>query len=229
VIDFSLQDINTDHPSLWSVTYILLMAFSLSSLMALVYQLTTARSSRTGQFIQTMILGSLGAAIIVLAIGDSLGRGLGILGALAIIRFRTTLRQQRDIVFIFCALGIGMACGMYGFNIAVIGAALFSVLVLIFRFTPLNGLPETRQQLRIIFPLDVQLNQNAIEAVLKKYNNQFKLIRKEINQDAKIKSVELIFLFTKPLSEETALLRDLGQLNEQISYRLWSRSENEND
>lgn len=229
MIDFSLQDINTDHPSLWSVTYVLMMAFSLSALLALVYQLTTPRSPRTGQFIQTMILGSIGAAIIVLAIGDSLGRGLGILGALAIIRFRTTLRQQRDIVFIFCTLGIGMACGMYGFNIAVIGAALFSVLAIVFRFTSLNALPELRQQLRIQFPIDARVSQSNIEAVIKKYTSRFKLIRKEINQDAKIKSVELIFLFTKPINAETDLLRDLSLLDEQLNYRLWSRSENEND
>ncbi|MDZ4706945.1 MAG: DUF4956 domain-containing protein [Saprospiraceae bacterium] len=229
MIDFSLQDINTDHPSLWSVTYVLLMAFALSSVLALVYQLTTPRSPRTGQFIQTMILGSLGAAIIVLAIGDSLGRGLGILGALAIIRFRTTLRQQRDIVFIFCTLGIGMACGMYGFNIAVIGAALFSVLALVFRFTSLNALPELRQQLRINYPLEANINQQQIEQVLKKYTHQFKLIRKEISQDAKLKSVELIFLFTKPLMAETDLLNDLGQLHDQLNFRMWSRSENEND
>lgn len=228
MIDFSLQDINTDHPSLWSVTYVLLMAFALSSVLALVYQLTTPRSPRTGQFIQTMILGSLGAAIIVLAIGDSLGRGLGILGALAIIRFRTTLRQQRDIVFIFCTLGIGMACGMYGFNIAVIGAALFSVLALVFRFTSLNALPEVRQQLRINYPLEANINQQQIEQVLKKHT-QFKLIRKEINQDAKLKSVEMIYLFIKPLMAEKDLLYDLGQLNDQLNIRLWSRSENEND
>lgn len=229
MIDFSLQDINTDHPSLWSVTYVMLMAFSLSSVLALVYQLTTPRSPRTGQFIQTMILGSLGAAIIVLAIGDSLGRGLGILGALAIIRFRTTLRQQRDIVFIFCTLGIGMACGMYGFNIAVIGAAMFSLLALAFRFTSLHALPELRQQLRITIPLDVKINQHQIESVIQKYSKRFKLTRKEINQDSKLNSVELIYLFSGPLIAETDLLGELGQLHDQIQCRLWSRSENEND
>lgn len=224
-----MQDINTDHPSLWSVTYILLMAISLSSILALVYQLTTPRSPRMGQFIQTMILGSLGAAIIVLAIGDSLGRGLGILGALAIIRFRTTLRQQRDIVFIFCSLGIGMACGMYGFNIAVIGAVIFSLLAILFRFTPLNGLPELRQQLRVSYPLESNLNQETIETLLKKHSQQIRLIRKEIIQDSKGKTVELIFLFSKPLNHEADLARDLSKLDAGLSYRLWSRNENEND
>lgn len=223
MIDFSLQDINTDHPSLWSVAYVMLMAFSLSSLMALVYHLTTPRTARLGQFIQTMILGSMGAAIIVLAIGDSLGRGLGILGALAIIRFRTTLRQQRDIVFIFCTLGIGMACGMYGFNIAVIGAVSFSVLALLFRFTPLHGLPEMKHQLRVTYPLDSGLQPGWIESILKKHACGYQCIRQELTKDGNTKTMELIFLLNRPPSEEQELIQELERLDGKIIFRLWSR------
>lgn len=225
MIDFSLQDINTDHPSLWSVAYIMLMAFSLSSLMALVYHLTTPRTARLGQFIQTMILGSMGAAIIVLAIGDSLGRGLGILGALAIIRFRTTLRQQRDIVFIFCTLGIGMACGMYGFNIAVIGAVSFSLLALVFRFTPLHGLPEMKLQLRVSYPLDSDLQLSTIENIVKKQSGRYQITRKEMTKEGNNKSMELIFQLDRPPLNEQELVQTLEKLDERISLRLWSRED----
>ncbi len=227
MIDFSLQDINTDHPSLWSVAYVMLMAFSLSSLMALVYHLTTSRTARLGQFIQTMILGSMGAAIIVLAIGDSLGRGLGILGALAIIRFRTTLRQQRDIVFIFCTLGIGMACGMYGFNIAVIGAVSFSILALLFRVTPLHGLPEMKLQLKVSYPLDSDLQPLMVEKIVKIQSGRYQIIRREIIKEGNNKSMELIFQLDRPPVNEQELVRALTQLDERLSLRLWSREENE--
>lgn len=225
MIDFSLQDINTDHPSLWSVAYVMLMAFSLSSLMALVYHLTTPRTARLGQFIQTMILGSMGAAVIVLAIGDSLGRGLGILGALAIIRFRTTLRQQRDIVFIFCTLGIGMACGMYGFNIAVIGAISFSALALLFRMTPLHGLPEMKHQLRVTYPLESGLNPASIESILKKHTVRYRCIRQELTKEGNTRTMELYFLLNRPASEAKKLIEELDRLGGNIQFRLWSREE----
>ena len=40
-----------------------------------------------------------------------LARGLGILGTLAIIRFRTPIRDPRDMIFLFACLGVGIACG----------------------------------------------------------------------------------------------------------------------
>jgi uncharacterized membrane protein YhiD involved in acid resistance len=204
------------------------MAFGLASCIAMVYQITSPKKSTNGQFIQTLILGSIGASIIVLAIGDSVGRGLGILGALAIIRFRTTLRQQRDIVFVFCSLGIGMACGMYGFNIAVIGTLLLCTLALLFRLTPLNGLPVTKKRIRISLPLHTALKQSDIEAVFDKNKISCKLERAEYIDDAKIKMQEYTFELPDAIDTYT-LIPQLKKLDESIQIRMWSRRENEND
>jgi uncharacterized membrane protein YhiD involved in acid resistance len=214
---------------MWSVTYVLLMAFGLSSCLALVYHLTTPRRSGLGQFIQTMILGSLGTAIIVMAIGDSIGRGLGIFGALAIIRFRTTLRQQRDIIFVFCALGIGMACGVYGINIAVIGTILFCLLTILFRFTPLHGIPQQRQLFRISFPLGSSINAGMLNTYLEKNKIQFQTLRIETSKDAKSEQTEITYLLTKPVLNEINLINDLRGMDANVNIRIWSRNENEND
>lgn len=204
------------------------MAFGLASCIAMVYHITSAKKSTNGQFIQTLILGSIGASIIVLAIGDSVGRGLGILGALAIIRFRTTLRQQRDIVFVFCSLGIGMACGMYGFNIAVIGTVLLCTLALLFRLTPLNGLPLTKKRIRISLPLNSSVKQADLEAIFDKNKISCKLERAEYTDDAKINTQE--YTYELPDTVNTyALIAQLKSLHESVHIRMWSRPENEND
>jgi uncharacterized membrane protein YhiD involved in acid resistance len=229
LIDFSLTDINTEHPSMWSVAYVMLMAFVLSSCLAVVYHLTTPRRGGLGQFIQTMILGSLGTTIIVLAIGDSIGRGLGIFGALAIIRFRTTLRQQRDIIFVFSALGIGMACGVYGINIAVIGTVLFCGLAILFRFTPLHGIPQQRQMLRISFPLSSMITAASVDTYLKKNNIGFQILRTETSKDIKSEQTEITYLLTKPLPNEIDLIKDFSQLDDKVNIRIWSRNENDNE
>jgi uncharacterized membrane protein YhiD involved in acid resistance len=227
-LDFSLQNINAEQPSVWSIAYALLLAFALSSCIAMVYHITSPKKSAKGQFIQTLILGSIGASIIVLAIGDSLGRGLGILGALAFIRFRTTLRQQRDIVFVFCSLGIGMACGMYGFNIAVIGTLLLCTLALLFRLTPLNAMPITKKRIRISIPLHAAVKQTDLEVVFTKNKISCKLERAEYIDDAKINTQE--FTYELPDATDTyALITQLKSLHESIYIRLWSRPESEND
>ena len=73
--------------------------------------------------------------MVMQAIGDSLARGLGMLGALAIIRFRTTLKNPRNIVFMFAAIATGIACGISGFVIAFIGTISFCFVAVILRFT----------------------------------------------------------------------------------------------
>jgi uncharacterized membrane protein YhiD involved in acid resistance len=223
-LDFSIQGSNLEQPSIWSATYVLLMAFGLSTCIAIVYHLTSGRRNGLGQFIQTLILGSIGAAIIVLAIGDSVGRGLGILGALAIIRFRTTLRQQRDIVFVFCSLGIGMACGMYGFNIAIIGTLLLCILAISFRFTSLHGLPMHRYQLKVIQPWTVN-HQQAIEKVIASHQLGFRLIRTDWSEEKNGICEFTYLLLAKPRADD--LIRDLKSIDSQVQVRVWSRMDNE--
>jgi uncharacterized membrane protein YhiD involved in acid resistance len=74
----------------------------------------------------------------MMAIGDSLARGLGILGALAIIRFRYRFDNPKNIIYIFASLAIGIACGVYGFAIALSGTVIFSLVAFALYFSPLG-------------------------------------------------------------------------------------------
>ena len=73
-----------------------------------------------------MALGSIVGAMVMMAIGDSLARGLGAFGALAIIRFRTRIQDARNIIFLFASLSVGLAIGVFGYTIAFVGTLLFT-------------------------------------------------------------------------------------------------------
>ena len=77
----------------------LLMSFVLSMCIAFVYRRTYQTLAYSRAFVHTLVLASIVSAIMIMAIGNNLARGLGILGTLAIIRFRTPIRDPRDIVF----------------------------------------------------------------------------------------------------------------------------------
>ena len=102
-----------------------LCSFFLSSLVALVYERTFQGLSWSRGLMQSMVLGSGITCLLMIAIGDNIARGIGIVGSLAIIRFRTNLRDPRDLVFLFAALGAGVACGVQSYIAAFIGVALF--------------------------------------------------------------------------------------------------------
>ncbi len=138
MFDFSLLQANADNPTLMSVVYAMLFSFLLSVVVAFTYEKTSRDLFVPGNFIQAMILGSMAAATVMLAIGDSLARGLGMIGALAIIHFRTNLRDPRNIIFMFSALAIGIACGVHGYNIAFIGTVAFCTVAFLLKWTPFS-------------------------------------------------------------------------------------------
>lgn len=105
-----------------------LMAFILSTMIAFVYERTFSGLSWSRGMMQSMILGSMISCLLMIAIGDNVARGIGIVGSLAIIRFRTNLRDPRDLVFLFASLGIGVASGVQSFATAVFGAVAFCLI-----------------------------------------------------------------------------------------------------
>jgi uncharacterized membrane protein YhiD involved in acid resistance len=53
-------------------------------------------------------------------------------GALSIVRFRTSVKDARDTAYIFWAIAIGICCGVADYQIAIIGTVFIFVLLLIF-------------------------------------------------------------------------------------------------
>jgi len=104
----------------------LVLSFVLSSSLAWIYRATYQGLSYQRGFVQTLALAAPVAAIAMLAIGDDIARGLGLVGALTLIRFRSTLKDTRDLIFAFGSLAIGVACGVTSFGVAVLGAFVIS-------------------------------------------------------------------------------------------------------
>jgi uncharacterized membrane protein YhiD involved in acid resistance len=119
-----------------SVLLSFLLAFLLSSTVSLVYQRTFRGMSWSRGMVQSMVLGSLISCLLMIAIGDNVARGIGIVGSLAIIRFRTNLRDPRDLIFLFAALAMGVASGVQSYFAAVLGCLVFCAVALAMHLSP---------------------------------------------------------------------------------------------
>lgn len=140
-----------DYPTLLNVTYSLIWAFVLSSIIAITHKVTFTGHQYPKNFFQALALGSIVSAMVMMAIGDSLARGLGAFGALAIIRFRTRIQDARNILFIFAALSVGLAIGIFGYTIAFAGTIIYCTMALILHFTPFST--KTGMRGRLLFRL----------------------------------------------------------------------------
>jgi len=124
-----------EFPSFKVALFSLLLAFALSTVIAFTYKLTYRGITYSANFFQAMVLSSVAASMVIMAVGNNIAVGFGIIGAIAIIRFRTTVNEPRNIIFIFASLGTGIAAGVYGYSIAISGTLIFCVVAFILYFS----------------------------------------------------------------------------------------------
>lgn len=110
--------------SIWEILAALGLAFFLSLLIGYVYRATHRGLSYSVSLVHTIILMGTTISILMLIIGSNIARAFALVGALSIIRFRTAIKEPRDVAFIFIAMAAGMASGT-GFYLAAVTFTLF--------------------------------------------------------------------------------------------------------
>ncbi|MFT5698315.1 MAG: hypothetical protein ACI8ZB_001170 [Desulforhopalus sp.] len=109
----------------------IVLAAVLGFALAVVYRFTHKGLSYSQSFTQTLLFVSIIVAIVMMVIGSSLAKAFALVGALSIIRFRTVVKDTRDIAFVFLALAIGMAAGTSNYFLAIVSAVFVSGVALI--------------------------------------------------------------------------------------------------
>jgi len=94
--------------------------------------------------LSSLILLAMIGAMVMMVIGNNIARAFSLVGALAIIRFRTRLRSAWDISFVFLTLVVGIACGVLAYRVAILGTLTITLTILALHLVPLAGLREDR-------------------------------------------------------------------------------------
>jgi hypothetical protein len=129
----AVDELFASWPALSVVAYHLLLAFVLGKPLAWIYVRTHHGTSYSRSFVQSLVILPLIVTIVMLAIGDSLARAFGLFGALALIRFRTPIKDSRDTVFLFLSVATGITVGVQNTQLAVFGTG-FTLLVALYLY-----------------------------------------------------------------------------------------------
>jgi hypothetical protein len=169
-----------------TIIYTIMLAFLLSVVLAVIYQKTFRGLSYSRNYVQAIVLISIISAVIIQSVGDSLARGIGIMAAMAIIRFRTNLKDPRDTLFLFASLAAGISCGAYAFNVAIIGTAGFALAAIVLYFSPLGPTNYYDGMLRFNVATDNQ-ERDDMEKTIHQYCKAFSLVTlRELEQGNKM-------------------------------------------
>jgi hypothetical protein len=81
--------------------------------------------------VQTLLILPIVVAGVVLIVQNSLALAFSLAGVVAAVRFRTTLDDSRDIVFVFLAIGVGFAAGVHVLAIGLMVSVAFNFVVVL--------------------------------------------------------------------------------------------------
>lgn len=148
---FSLANVSLDYP-LPTIVVNILLSFLIGWIIATVYKNTHRSLSYSASFTFTLVLLSVSGSILMMIVGNSLARAFSLFGAFSIIRFRTAVKESRDIAFVFISLILGMAVGTNNYTIALVSTLLIVAVILFLTKRGFGLINEADQLLVLEFP-----------------------------------------------------------------------------
>ncbi len=135
------------------------------------------RASRRNPYVaQTQILMAVVASAMMMVVGDSAARAFGIFAAASLVRFRTNIRDPKEITVLLICLGVGLASGVGRWDMAVI-LTLFVLVSL--------AILEYFEQSQVFRSMEVEVDTTNVE----KTNEVLKAIFARRNFDAELREM----------------------------------------
>ena len=96
-----------------------------------VYMSAQNSRSHNQMVAQTLLILPLVVSGIILVVSNSLALAFSLAGVVSVLRFRTTLRDTRDVIYIFLGVAVGFAAGVHQLAIAAMLSIIFNIVVLL--------------------------------------------------------------------------------------------------
>ena len=139
---FATQEVVNTFSNPLSIAYLLGMATLFGGIIAWTYYKTKSATENKYELENTLIIMTVITAFIIIVIGDSIARAIGIFGAFSIIRFRTPMKNPRDTAFVFLSLAAGLAAGTGTLVVGLMGVVFICLLALFLDYSHMLGLRQ---------------------------------------------------------------------------------------
>lgn len=112
------------------ILFNILFAFALGLVVVWLWRRTHRGLSYSQSFAMTIVLLAPLAATVMMIVQNNLIGAFALLGAFSLIRFRTIIKETRDVAFLFFSLTVGVASGTNNYAVGLIATIAISAIVL---------------------------------------------------------------------------------------------------
>lgn len=157
------------------------------------YKLTHSGSIYSAKFNITLVTLTVLTTMVMTVIGNNVALSLGMVGALSIVRFRTSIKDSRDTAYIFWTIIIGICCGVGDYVVAAVGSAVVFIVLLAL------GRVKSEYRTLLIIRAD-RIKSSDIRKVVFEYFTKAPVLKAENSTEEK---VEFIYEIDRRSMEES--------------------------
>ena len=179
ILEKVMETLATAGPNPMDILFSLILSFVVAAIISQIYKYTHRGLSFELNFMSTLVLLSPIVTVVMLFIRGDLVLSLGLIGSLSIIRFRTPIKDTRDMVFLFWVITVGLGCGTYNWTVVVLSSFLIS-LVMIFLHLIKYGQSHHVDYVLVVGG-DSTVETEAVVQTIRQYTKEFRLRSNELN------------------------------------------------
>lgn len=195
--------------SIQMVIITLLMALLFSFVVFNIYKLTSKNTIYSRNFNITMSLIGIVTAGVVLSMQANIVVSLGMVGALSIVRFRTAVKEPRDLLFLFWSISNGIIIGAGVYSLVFIMAIVLSIGLLLFDLIPARKIPYL-----LVVNFSHATAGDKIENMLNENNIKYRVKSRNVTKD----NIDIIYELY--CSDANDLQNSLSKIKEITCFNL---------
>ncbi|HNE03419.1 MAG TPA: DUF4956 domain-containing protein [Bacteroidia bacterium] len=216
ILNFLQMDFAAASALLAPVVLALASSFGFGIIIYYVYQKSFRGVVYNQSFSVSLAILTILTTMITLAISTNIALSLGMVGALSIVRYRTAIKDPADIVFLFWAIGTGIAVGAKSHYLALVA----SIVVILMLYTIGRKATNREVYILIIHYIGDDITSELRQILRgKKFQTKSKTVRKEsveLALEIEVKNNNLAFLDAiRDLStvKDVSLIQYAGEYN----------------
>lgn len=185
------------------------MSLLFAFIVYIIYLITCDKTIYSKKFNVAMSLMTIITSALIMAMQSNIVISLGMVGALSIVRFRTAIKEPKDLLFLFWSITNGIIIGAGLYAIAFILAVVLSIALVIFEL-----IPARRKNMLLVVNLESIDSEQIVTKELKKHKVSFKVKSRNVFKD------RADIMFEISTRKDRELVSDLSKMTDIISLNL---------